>query len=112
MIRLSELYSSVKQPLAYLQRSTISSADLLEPSFPMVKSKVTENMPKQTEFERDQHKVVHASKAKALWALPGTDPFPGSAVIYFALLYQPVTSTCNTLWLRDTCVDCMPCITC
>jgi len=61
MIRLSELCSSVNQTLAYLQRSTISSADLLEPSFQMAKSEVTENMPKQTEFERDQHKVLHAN---------------------------------------------------
>ena len=33
----------------------------------MAKSAVTENIPKQTEFERDQHKVRVVSKTKAIW---------------------------------------------
>ena len=42
----------------------------------MAKSAVTENIPKQTEFERDQHKVRVVSKTKAIWVLPGTHPVP------------------------------------
>ena len=56
--------------LDYLHRSTISSADLLEPSLPMANSAVTENIPKETEGGRHQHKVVNVRKPKVLRAPP------------------------------------------
>ena len=103
--RLFEMRSSNKFTtetfLAYLQRSTISSTDLLEPSLPMAKSAVTENIPKQTEFERHQHKVGDIPKRKHFGCFRVHIQFPGS-VSHFAWRYKPITSTCNTLKLCDT----------
>ena len=70
--------------LAYLQRSTISSTDRLEPSLPMAKSAVTENIPKQTEFERTQHKVVIKQNESALSASGYTSSSQAPSVILIA----------------------------
>ena len=70
--------------LAYLQRSTISSTDRLEPSLPMAKSAVTENIPKQTEFERTQHKAVIKQNESVLSASGYTSSSQAPSVILIA----------------------------
>ena len=80
---------TLEEFLAYLQRSTISSTDLLESSLSMAKSVVTENIPKvkQTEVEQGQlTQLKVASKTKALYVLPGMVriQFPG----FFTLIWR------------------------
>ena len=70
----------------------------------MAKSVVTENIPKQTEFERDQHKVGDKAKRKHFGCFRVHIQFPGS-VSHFAWRYKPITSTCNTLKLCDTSIS-------